>query len=308
MASESQGTLAGKNVLIMGVANRWSIAYAIGEAMKAQGATLILSYLDERMKKDCEALLADQPNGKMYPCDVSKDEDIDALAESIKSDFGRLDTYIHSVGFAPGDAMKNSFIETTRDGWRIALDISAYSLVAVSARIAPLMTDGGSIQTLTYLGSERVFPAYKVMGVAKAALEASVRYLAWDLGEQWHPGQRDLSRTDQDGGGARHPRLHGHVQAPEREDPAQVRFHGRKGGTGLSDLPGQRCLRRDHRRGDLRRQRLPRDGHVRSGASGQGSGVNTNTWKLETRNWKAMPADRVACECSCADDGWGSGR
>ena len=184
MASESQGVLAGKNVLIMGVANRWSIAFAIGEAMKAQGATLILSYLDERMKKDCQALLSDQPNGKMYPCDVSKDEDIDALAESIKSDFGRLDTYRHSVGFAPGDAMKNSFLETTRDGWRIALDVSAYSLVAVSARIAPLMTDGGSIQTLTYLGSERVFPAYKVMGVAKAALEASVRYLAWDLGEQ----------------------------------------------------------------------------------------------------------------------------
>ena len=110
MASESQGVLAGKNVLIMGVANRWSIAYAIGEAMKAQGATLILSYLDERMKKDCQALLSDQPNGKMYPCDVSKDEDIDALAESIKSDFGRLDTYLHSVGFAPGDAMKNSFL------------------------------------------------------------------------------------------------------------------------------------------------------------------------------------------------------
>ena len=184
MASEPQAMLAGKNVLIMGVANRWSIAYAIGEAMKAQGATLILSYLDERMKKDCETLLADQPNGKMYPCDVSKDEDIDALAEAIRSDFGRLDTYIHSVGFAPGDAMKNQFIETTREGWRIALDVSAYSLVAVSARIAPLMTEGGSIQTLTYLGSERVFPAYKVMGVAKAALEAAVRYLAWDLGEQ----------------------------------------------------------------------------------------------------------------------------
>jgi enoyl-[acyl-carrier protein] reductase I len=184
MASENHGLLAGKNILIMGVANRWSIAYAIGEAMKAEGATLILSYLDERMMKDCEALLADQPNGKMYPCDVAKDEDIDALAESIRKDYGRLDTYVHSVGFAPGDAMKNRFIETTRDGWKIALDVSAYSLVAVAARIAPLMTEGGSIQTLTYLGSERVFPAYRVMGVAKAALEASVRYLAWDLGEQ----------------------------------------------------------------------------------------------------------------------------
>jgi enoyl-[acyl-carrier protein] reductase I len=184
MASESQGLLAGKNVLIMGVANRWSIAYAIGEAMKAAGATLILSYLDERMKKDCESLVADQPNARMYPCDVAKDEDIATLAESVQKDFGRLDCYVHSVGFAPGDAMKNRFIETTRDGWKVALDVSAYSLVAVSAQVAPLMTEGGSIITLTYLGSDRVFPAYKVMGVAKAALEASVRYLAWDLGEQ----------------------------------------------------------------------------------------------------------------------------
>lgn len=184
MTTENSGLLAGKNVLIMGVANRWSIAYAIGEAMQAAGATLILSYLDDRMKKDCEALIRGQERARMYPCDVSRDEDIDALAESIRRDFGRLDTYVHSVGFAPGDAMKNRFVETTRDGWRIALDVSAYSLVAVSARIAPLMTEGGSIQTLTYLGSERVFPAYRVMGVAKAALEASVRYLAWDLGEQ----------------------------------------------------------------------------------------------------------------------------
>jgi enoyl-[acyl-carrier protein] reductase I len=184
MASDANGLLAGKYVLLMGVANRWSIAYAIGEAMKAEGATLILSYLDERMKKDCEALVADQPDARLYPCDVSRDEDIDALAESIGKDFGRVDTYVHSVGFAPAEAMKNPFIETTRDGWRVALDVSAYSLVAVSSRIAPLMTDGGSVITLTYLGSDRVFPAYRVMGVAKAALEASVRYLAWDLGEK----------------------------------------------------------------------------------------------------------------------------
>jgi enoyl-[acyl-carrier protein] reductase I len=184
MTSGSEGLLAGKNILIMGVANRWSIAYAIGEAMKAAGATLILSYLDERMKKDCEALIADQPNARLYPCDVSKDEDIDALAEAVGKDFEVIHGYVHSVGFAPGDAMKNPFLETTREGWRIAMDVSAYSLVAVSARIAPLMTEGGSIQTLTYLGSERVFPAYRVMGVAKAALEATVRYLAHDLGEQ----------------------------------------------------------------------------------------------------------------------------
>jgi enoyl-[acyl-carrier protein] reductase I len=184
MAAESNGLLAGKRVLIMGVANKWSIAYAIGEAMKAAGATLILSYLDERMKRDCEALIADQPEAKLYPCNVASDDDIDALAEAIKNDYGRLDTYVHSVGFAPGEAMKNRFIETTREGWNVAMDVSAYSLVAVSARLAPLMTQGGSIQTLTYLGADRVFPAYKVMGVAKAALEATVRYLAYDLGEK----------------------------------------------------------------------------------------------------------------------------
>ena len=184
MASGTQGLLAGKNILIMGVANKWSIAYAIGEAMKEAGATLLLSYLDERMKKDCEALIADQPEARLYPCDVSRDEDIDALAAAIKADFGRVDGYIHSVGFAPAEAMKNPFLETSRENWRIAMDVSAYSLVAVSARIAPLMTEGGSIQTLTYLGSERVFPAYRVMGVAKATLEATVRYLAYELGEQ----------------------------------------------------------------------------------------------------------------------------
>ena len=183
MPTEPYNLLAGKNVLIMGVANKWSIAYAIGEAMKAAGATLILSYLDERMKKDCEALIAGQPDARLYPCDVAKDEDIATLAESIKRDYGRLDTYVHSVGFAPAEAMKNPFIDTTREGFKIALDVSAYSLIAVSAAVAPLMTEGGSIQTLTYLGSDRVFSTYRVMGVAKAALEASVRYLAADLGE-----------------------------------------------------------------------------------------------------------------------------
>jgi enoyl-[acyl-carrier protein] reductase I len=152
--------------------------------MKAAGARLILSYLDERMLKDCQALVADQPDAKIYPCNAAKDEDIAALAESIRSEVGTLHGYVHSVGFAPADAMKGKFIETTRADWNVALDISAFSLVAVSAAIAPLMTEGGSIQTLTYLGADRVFPNYRVMGVAKAALEASVRYLAWDLGEQ----------------------------------------------------------------------------------------------------------------------------
>jgi enoyl-[acyl-carrier protein] reductase I len=184
MSDQSSGLLAGKNILIMGVANKWSIAYAIGEAMKAAGATLILSYLDERMLKDCRTLVADQPEAKIYPCNAAKDEDIAALAESIRADFGTIHGYVHAVGFAPADAMRNKFIETTRADWTVALDVSAFSLVAVSAAIAPLMTEGGSIQTLTYLGADRVFPNYRVMGVAKAALEAAVRYLAYDLGEQ----------------------------------------------------------------------------------------------------------------------------
>lgn len=177
------GLLAGKVCVVMGVANRWSIAYAIGDALKQAGATLVLSYLDERMKKDCLALMADAPDARAYPCDVAKDEDIDALAASIKADFGKVDTLVHSIGFAPADALKGRFVETPRLAFQVAHDVSVYSLIACAQRIAPLMTDGGSIQTLTYLGSDRVFPAYKVMGVAKAALEATVRYLAADLGE-----------------------------------------------------------------------------------------------------------------------------
>ena len=182
-AGSGGGLLAGKICMVMGVANRWSIAYAIGDALKRAGATLVLSYLDERMKKDCDVLMADAPDARAYPCDVAKDEDIDALAASIQRDYGKVDTLVHSIGFAPADALKGRFIETPRQAFAIAHDVSVYSLIACARRFAPLMTDGGSIQTLTYLGSDRVFPAYKVMGVAKAALEATVRYLAADLGE-----------------------------------------------------------------------------------------------------------------------------
>ncbi len=170
------GLLQGKVCVVMGVANRWSIAYAIGDALKRAGATLVLSYLDERMKKDCDALMADAPGARAYPCDVAKDEDIDELAAAIKRDYGKVDTLVHSIGFAPADALKGRFVETPRQAFSIAHDVSVYSLIACAQRIAPLMTDGGSIQTLTYLGSDRVFPAYKVMGVAKAALEATVRF------------------------------------------------------------------------------------------------------------------------------------
>lgn len=184
MSEQTSGQLAGKVCVIMGIANRWSIAYAIAEAMKAEGATLALSYLDDRMKRDCEALIADHPQGRLYPCDVASDEQLDQLGEALKADFGTVHTLVHSIGFAPANAMKGRFLDTTRDDYRIALDVSAYSLVATAQRIAPLMTEGGSIQTLTYLASQRAFPRYNVMGIAKAALEAVVRMLALELGEQ----------------------------------------------------------------------------------------------------------------------------
>lgn len=182
MAANGSGALAGKNILLMGVANKWSIAYAIGEAMLAEGATLAVSYLDERMKRDCDALIADSPDSKLYPANVESDDDLDALGEGLKTDFGTIHGFVHSVAFAPPDELKNRFLDTTRSGFSTAMGISVYSLMATSQRIVPLMTEGGSIMTMTYLGADRAFPRYNVMGVAKAALEASVRYLALDIG------------------------------------------------------------------------------------------------------------------------------
>jgi enoyl-[acyl-carrier protein] reductase I len=176
--------LEGKKILIMGVANPWSIAYAIGQAMLDAGATLALSHLDERMKKDCEKLIKDSSESRLYPCNVENDDEIDTLAEQLKADYGAIDGYVHSVAFAPAAELTNPFRETTRAGFATAMSVSVYSLIAVSARLVPLMPDGGSIITLTYLGADRAFPQYNVMGVAKAGLESAVRYLAYDLGPE----------------------------------------------------------------------------------------------------------------------------
>lgn len=179
-----QGALAGKNILIMGVANPWSIAYAIGQQMLDAGATLALSYLDERMRKDCEKLIKDSPASKLYPCNVENDDEIDALVDGLRADYGTVDGFVHSVAFAPAAELTNPFRQTSRAGFTTAMSVSVYSLIAVSGKLAPLMTNGGSITTLTYLGADRAFPQYNVMGVAKAALESAVRYLAYDLGQE----------------------------------------------------------------------------------------------------------------------------
>jgi enoyl-[acyl-carrier protein] reductase I len=181
---QAQGTLAGKHCLVMGVQNRWSIAYAIGEAMAAAGGRLAVTYLDDRAKRDAEALVAERPGAAAYGCNVESDEELDALAAALERDFGRVDALVHSIAFAPAAELQGRFLDTSRDGFRVAHSVSVYSLIAAAQRVVPLMTEGGSIITMTYLGAERVFPRYNVMGVAKAALEATVRYLAADLGEQ----------------------------------------------------------------------------------------------------------------------------
>lgn len=176
------GLLQGRTALVLGVANRWSLAFAIAQAFAREGATIILAYQSERQKLTVQDLAAELGSARMLICDVSKDEEIDALAETLRAEGVRLDVLVHSVAFANREDLSRPFIETSRAGYALAQDISAYSLVAVSRAVAPLMSEGGAIMTLSYLGAVRVFPNYNVMGVAKAALEAIVRYLASDLG------------------------------------------------------------------------------------------------------------------------------
>ena len=179
--------LKGKVAVVFGLANKRSIAYSVAQKLAEAGATLVLSYQSERLKVEAEQLLSDLGQtgvGRAFQCDVSRDEEIDALFAQIAAAFPipKIDILIHSVAFAPADALKNDFLLTAREDFRIAHDVSVYSLIALARAAAPLMTDGGAILTLTYYGSEKVFPNYNVMGVCKAALEATVRYLAASLG------------------------------------------------------------------------------------------------------------------------------
>ena len=176
--------LEGKTALIFGVANHRSIAWSIAQALAREGARLALTYQD-RMEKYVRDLAATVPGTIVMPCDVQNDEQLDAAFKEVDESFGGLDILIHCVAFAPKQAMEGSFLETTRSDFNTALDISAYSLVAMAQRAKPLMQarGGGSILTLTYMASERVMPRYNVMAVAKAALECNVRYLAYELGE-----------------------------------------------------------------------------------------------------------------------------
>jgi enoyl-[acyl-carrier protein] reductase I len=179
----SKGILEGKTGVVFGVANKRSIAWAIAKAWKEAGANLIFNYQGERVKENVEELVAEfGADVPVYPCDVAKDGEIAAFFDKVKERTGQLDLLLHSVAFAPKEALEGDFVSTSRAAFSTALDISAYSLVALSRAAAPMMTSGGSIVAMSYLGSVKVVPHYNVMGVAKAALESSARYLAYDLG------------------------------------------------------------------------------------------------------------------------------
>jgi enoyl-[acyl-carrier protein] reductase I len=174
--------MEGKTAIVLGVWNKWSIAYGIAEAFAREGATLLLTYQNERAKPTVEELGKELGAAEFYACDVQQQSDIDQLGAALQASGRKLDVMVHSMASANREDLGQPFVNTSRDGFKLALDVSAFSLVALSKVLSPLMTDGGSIMTLTYLGSTRVVTNYNVMGVAKAALEAEVRYLASELG------------------------------------------------------------------------------------------------------------------------------
>lgn len=177
--------LEGKVGVVFGVANKRSIAWAIAKAWHAAGAKLIFNYQGERIKDNVEDLVTDlSADTPFYPCDVSSDAEISAFFGKVREHTDRVDLMLHSVAFAPKEALEGDFISTSREAYRMAHDISAYSLVGLTRECAPLMTNGGSIVAMSYYGAEKVVPKYNVMGVAKASLEACTRYLAYDLGEK----------------------------------------------------------------------------------------------------------------------------
>jgi enoyl-[acyl-carrier protein] reductase I len=173
--------LSGKTALVSGIANRWSIAYAIARAFHAHGASLVLTYEGERTRDDVEKM-ATECGGVAAACDVSKDESIAALRTMLEGRSVVLDAVVHSIAYARKEELTGKFFATTRDGFALALDVSAYSLVAMCRELSPLFSPSASVMAMTYIGSVRAIPSYNVMGVAKAALESSIRYLAADLG------------------------------------------------------------------------------------------------------------------------------
>jgi enoyl-[acyl-carrier protein] reductase I len=177
-------SLEGRTAVVFGVANKRSIAWSIAQGLHEAGAKLAVTYQNERLEREAKDLILGLPGAEAFMCDVSNDVEIDRLFGQFKERYGKLHVLVHSIAFAPGNDLNGDFVNTSREGFRIAHDVSVYSLIALARGAAPLMQDGGSIVTMTYYGAEKVVPHYNVMGVAKAALECTVRYLAHDLGKR----------------------------------------------------------------------------------------------------------------------------
>jgi enoyl-[acyl-carrier protein] reductase I len=175
-------SLDGRVAVVFGVANKRSIAWSIAQGLHQAGAKLAITYQNARLEQEAKDLILSLPDAEAFMCDVSSDEEIERLFSQLKQRYGKLHVLVHSVAFAPAEDMKADFVNTSREGFRIAHDVSVYSLIAVARAAAPLMEDGGSVITMSYYGAEKVVPHYNVMGVAKAALECTVRYLAYELG------------------------------------------------------------------------------------------------------------------------------
>jgi enoyl-[acyl-carrier protein] reductase I len=176
--------LAGKTAVVFGLANKRSIAWGIAQKLHEAGATLAICYQNERMKLEAEGLIDELPGASGFQCDVSSDNEIEALFAALKEKYLRIDILVHAIAYAPAEDLRGAFINTSREGFRIAHDVSVYSLIAVSRGAVPLMTEGGSIITLTYYAAEKVVPNYNVMALAKSSLESAVRYLAYELGKK----------------------------------------------------------------------------------------------------------------------------
>lgn len=174
--------LSGKRALVMGVTNRRSLGWAIAEQLIAAGAEMAFTYQGDRLQEEVEKLTADLPSARLHQCDVTSEDDLDAVFADLGSNWGPIDALVHAIAFAPRAAMDGRYIDTRRGDWLKALEVSAYSLLAVAQRAEPLLAPGAGLVTLTYYASEKVVPKYNVMGIAKSALEATVRYLAYDLG------------------------------------------------------------------------------------------------------------------------------
>jgi enoyl-[acyl-carrier protein] reductase I len=176
--------LAGKTAVVFGLANKRSIAWGIALKLHEAGATLAICYQNDRMKQEAQSLIDDLPGASGFQCDVSNDAEIDSLFAALKDKYPKLDILVHAVAFAPAAELRGDFLNTSREGFRTAMDVSVYSLIAVTRGAAPLMTEGGSVMTLSFYAAEKVVPNYNVMAIAKAGLESTVRYLAWSLGSK----------------------------------------------------------------------------------------------------------------------------